>query len=106
MTQVPNIIHAIQYQLLVNDSFGLKTNIKPRLINFINPHDGKRLLMMPKRHLAHKHSPFINQFIQQFGPVDALRIYRALELPHREHLIAGDVVGELKVVDLDLLCDD
>ncbi len=92
MTQVPDVTHTIQDQLLVNNCFRLKTHIKPRLHNLIHPHN-RQLLLLPKCHLAHEHSPFVNQLVQLFGLGDTLRIYYAVELTLSEHLRTSDVIG-------------
>jgi hypothetical protein len=93
MAQVPDVTHTIQDQFLVNDCFVLKTHIKPRLHNLIHPHNRQRLLLLPKCHLAHEHSPFVNQLVQLFGLGDSLRIYYAVELALSEHLRTSDVIG-------------
>lgn len=93
MTQVADVTHTIQDQLLVNNCFGLKTHIKPRLHNLIHPNNGQRLLLLLKCHLAHEKSPFVNQLVQLFGLGDSLLIYYAVELAQSEHLRTNDVIG-------------
>jgi hypothetical protein len=93
MTQVSDVTHAIQDQLLVNNCFALKTHIKPRMCSLIHPHNRQRLLLLPKSHLAHEQSPFVNQLVQLFGLGDILGIDYAVELALSEHLRTSDVIG-------------